>query len=458
MDVAMTALRTAAAVSNLVAGTGSTSAFEQIRGVPTVGDTTDYVENKHPFNQPIRGAGRDNTLARMSKQWKANHRSGSWSFKGLGAPFKYGYYSLQRYSFTDTSVYHAMPCYLFELTSTHNFCNGSVAYSNPGYRLFLNETNNQVEWHPVQALGVNGQRVPTTNTSLNTPNASNTSGVSSVWQLLDYSEQTNSVLPKEIFPGSSAFIDTIDIDFTAHTARGVPQTWMMDVVKFSDPTLMPFNVNDSSVFSINSCQGERSYHDEFWSSFMSTWCQHPMLRQSGTRTAGAKRNLRPWYSILPKGAVVFRSDPKDTSTTDPSGPLNFNRTIRERFKLKVNKLVSYAGDRQNVYGGQYAAPPAANTVNTFQDEAQTFTESQKVRADPKDSIWLMVMCSDYSEYAYTVGVNTTAPVSQANTAITGNQWATKINDGDITNVNVNDSGSFDLHVLKRVTMLKTGAT
>lgn len=405
---------------------------------------------------------RQSAAKRLMRAAVLNQDYIKFQFKGLGRPYQYGFYNVEKYTFVDTDTYWALPLYAFDLTSLNNIIGGSYFGCNPMLRAYRNQTQGKIEWHVCQGQNRDGLVAPTSLTltkGMADVNA-NDIAVYGQWNPISYNNSGTA----GIAPHNVQYIDTIDIGLNLFAARQVPTTWKIDVRQFDD-SLGPYNQYGSKLQNCIVDVEDDQWHNAFWSGEMMTLVNHPLNNQRGNRvnpvsTGGAKYDLRRQFgtkgfkSLLPKPILVTQQ-PKDTSYSEPSTATG-SRMHYEKIVLKLRKAVNMArstAPTNTVLNAPSGTDAAASTTGGNQDVNVTSDASFACYPNPSQRIWLTIMSNDFDDKTFNVTTLAPCRAGAAPAGATVDCWATKINDipAEIgTHVDFNKSGSFDLNVIKTI--------
>lgn len=406
----------------------------------------------------------------------ANKQAVLWSWKGLGKPWKYGFYNAQKYTFVESTVnYTACPLWIVDLTSTPNLTGANLTNLRcpcPMYRMFLDRSSGTVLWRPCEGTRPEGTIQFTTKPTKNTNqlSASFAGGIPS-WQLIGGQFANDSSL---LVPKSQDYISSIDLYLGFYGAVRSPLRYEYDVCYLPED-LYPYNDQDSE-----GLMGGRpdilDFHNQYWINSVARWTTHPMNVQRGyhhgTQPVPFLRHLgaRTKPESIINGPIPIKTEPVDLSlaNTNDVDTVEGGRYVRVRHTIKLNMPVSLAVQprvRYNTNAGQ-ALVGVSSTVDGVQDTLVNSSASNRCTADASRRLVLIIRAADYNpEKAFTVG-NGVDPGLTSNIAVSWNNsnaladqtpWATKINDGDGAvygkrpgeNVDFANSGSFDLNIIKR---------
>lgn len=403
---------------------------------------------------------RTTSLGRMVRAAALSQDYVKYCWKGLGRPFQYGFYNVEKYSFLDTEAYWALPLYAFDITSCNNVIGGTDYGHCPMLRAYKNVNTDQIEWHICQSQNLAGTVTPAVGGLVkSTSEVLPFNVANSNWQLLS----ANNTTVSGTRPHNVQFIDTVDIALNLFAARQVPTTWKIDVRQF-DANLAPYCKNNTIVNANTDVEDEK-WHNAFWMGELMTMVNHPLNYQRGHRSnptvsSGAKYDLRAPYgskgfrSWLSK-PIIIEQQPKDTSFAEPSTTTG-SRMHREKITLKLRKAFDMV-TRPYPFSSTTAQPSGADQPNSTTGanvDTSVFDSAQFMTTVKQDQrIYLTIMSNDYEDATF--NVTTKSPCRLTNVASAANVdcWATKINDiaAEIgTHVDFNKSGSFDLHVIKTI--------
>lgn len=429
---------------------------------------TDQADREFTRGSRNRVLGKRSSAAQRAVQRAAyNQCVYTYQFKGIGRPYQYGFYNIEKYTFTDApSTYTALPLYAFDLTSINNNINNARVGHCPLLRAYRNQTSLRIEWHPCQSQNASGLVVPTAALSKSTEEVAPNSTAWSQWQLI----ATNGVIAAAGNDGyTNQYIDTVDIYMNMFAARTVPTRWCVDVCSFDD-NLAPYCANNTTYVSTVTSPEDALWHTSYWTGEMMTYVNHPLNTQRGTRgnptlVSGSSMRLnspfgaKGYKSYLRKPVVVIQQ-PADTTISEPS-TATASRCHTEKITLKMRKG----------FNMMPRSKTAANVLNTLQgmdadgatllgDPAGVgITIGDDIQTTPNQSsrVFIIIKGTDYDDKAWSNTVYSPCRQSTAAAGVGGagfqDAWATKLNDkvGEIaTHVDFSKSGSFDLNVIKRV--------
>lgn len=423
-------------------------------------------EHTHGRRRKVFGK-RQSAQARAAYVAGLNQTVVTYQFKGWGRPYQYGFYNVEKYSFTDApSTYVALPLYAFDLTSVNNNIGGTRYGHCPMLRAYRNFTNQIIEWHPCQSTNQVGTVVPTTLLTKSTPEVLPNSVNESQWQIIATQGQVSSAA-NDVY--TTQYIDTIDIKLNLYAARQIPTRWTVDVCSF-EQSLAPYCVNNT-IPSMVSAPEDLAWHSQFWSGEMMTYVNHPVNTQRGNRSnptlyggrsldLGSQYGKKGYKSWLRK-PIIVEMQPKDTSMAEPT-TATASRSHLETLTLNMRRTVNMMSRNKpmsnllNQLGG--ADKPAGTTDPDVNATGLTTYDDAMTTCDQENRIFMIIKSTDYDDKVWSRTL--LSPCRQLGTvsgAGFSDAWATKINDiaGEIgTMVDFNKSGSFDLNVIKRV--IKTG--
>lgn len=398
---------------------------------------------------------------RLLRELKSNENQVYWQYKGLGKPWNYGFYNVQKFKFVDTDTYVALPLFVFDLTSTPNVIASAVNWVNPGMRCYWNQSQSRIEWKPLYHQGNNGSLMPNANYAKG--DSQTFTGVPSSnqgWQVCGGQAANDSAL--SLYPYANDYIANIDVKLMLYAAKTTPCRYKIDICSLPED-LCPYNSNNGATYE--SICGDPDLHNTYWSNEISKWTQHPINQQRGIKTGGQR--LAFWKSgggwqnsydhprSQPGFPKIINFDPKDSSLANSS--VASGRCHIETIQLRPNRTVNLSYKGAPLPRADEVGQTVQTNIDGVPDTISTLGNAYQVSPKPEERLYMFIYGTDWSDIttAKTSGAGGTTPVRGTGGASGNIFYGGKLNDVNdagapsTANVDFNNSGSFDLSIIKR---------